>query len=142
MHYNEKSEVSKNFGKSEELRKAVDKSLENIKRGSFNGKDLNFDATLIDAITNKDKFDRHSSIQHAKLIDAYIDEQGQKHGRLIDNYDFNKRSDSLKNLPNNHGYDLQEKGALENFFTVMDVIIEDEEEKEKLLNKLMKKMQR
>ena len=39
-------------------------------------------------------------------------------------------------------YSLQEKGALENFFTVMDVIIEDEEEKEKLLNKLMKKMQR
>ena len=97
---------------------------------------------MIEAITNKDKFDRHSSIQHAKLIDAYIDEQGRKHGKIGDDYDFKKRADTLKNIPNNHGYSLQEKGALENFFTVMDVIIEDEEEKEKLLNKLMKKMQR
>lgn len=57
-------------------------------------------------------------------------------------YDFKKRADTLKNIPNNLGYNLQEKGSLENFFTVMDVIIEDEEEKEKLLNKLIKKMQR
>lgn len=46
---------------------------------------------------------------------------------------------TFKNLPNNHGYSLQEKGALENFFTVVDVIVEDEEEKERLLNKLINK---
>jgi len=142
VYYNFDSYASKKFGESDELKKAIDKSLENIRKGDFNGEDLNFNATPIDAITNKNKFDRYSSIQHAKLIDAYVDEQGQKHGRFIDNYDFNKRPDTLKNIPNNHGYSLQEKGALENFFTVMDVIIEDEEEKEKLLNKFMKKFRR
>ena len=134
--------MSKKFGKSRELKEAFDKNYQNIKDGNFKGDDLNFDATIFDAIANKDKFDRHSSIQHAKLIDAYIDGQGRKHGKIGDDYDFKKRTDTLKNIPNNHGYSLQEKGALENFFTVMDVIIEDEEEKEKLLNKLMKKMQR
>lgn len=43
---------------------------------------------------------------------------------------------TLKNLPNNHGYNLQEKGELENFFTVMDVIIEDDNWLDKLRNKL------
>ncbi|MBQ7763818.1 hypothetical protein IJ384_00470 [bacterium] len=142
VYYNTDSDVSKKFGKSRELKRAFDKNYQDIKDGKFKGDNLNFDATMIEAITNKDKFDRHSSIQHAKLIDAYIDEQGRKHGKIGDDYDFKKRADTLKNIPNNHGYSLQEKGALENFFTVMDVIIEDEEEKEKLLNKLMKKMQR
>ena len=80
-------------------------------------------------------------------IKAYIDKKGKKHAEILDKLDYVKRPDStikdkIKNYPNNHGYSLQEKGSLENFFTVMDVIIEDEEEKEKLLNKLIKKMQR
>ena len=139
VYYNAESEFSKKFGKSRELKKAVDKSLTDIEKGIFKGEDLNFNAKLSDAIVDKDKFDRYSSIQNAKLIDAYIDENGKKHGRFIDNYDFNKRPDTLKNIPNNHGYSLQKNGSLENFFTVMDVIIDDEEEKEKLLNKLIKR---
>ena len=139
VYYNEKSETSKKFGKSEELKQAIDNSLAKGKNRKFNGEDLNFSAKPLDIFLNKDKFDRYSSIQHAKLIDTYVDKNGQKHGRFIDNYDFNKRPDLLKNLPNNHGYSLQEKGALENFFTVVDVILEDEEEKERLLNKLINK---
>ena len=82
---------------------------------------------------DRDRFDRYASIQHAKLIDAYVDKQGQIHGRFIDNYDFNKRDDStllnkLKNLPNNHGYSLQEKGLLENYYIVIDVLIEDDDQ--------------
>ena len=142
VYHNENSEVSKSFGKSKELKRVFDKNLESIQNGIFKGDDLNFDAKISDVIFNKNKFDRHSSIQHAKLIDAYIDEQGNKHARIGDDYDFNKRPDTLKNLPNNHGYSLQEKGELENFFTVIDVMLEDDKEKEKLLNKLMKKFQR
>ena len=142
VYHNENSEVSKSFGKSKELKRVFDKNLESIQNGIFKGDDLNFDAKISDVIFNKNKFDRHSSIQHAKLIDAYIDEQGNKHARIGDDYDFNKRPDTLKNLPNNHGYSLQEKGELEKFFTVIDVMLEDDKEKEKLLNKLMKKFQR
>ena len=142
VYYNSDSDASKKFGKSNELKRAFDKNYQDIKKGNFKDDNINFDAKITDVIFNKDKFDRHSSIQHAKLYDAYIDEQGRKHVKIGDDYDFKKRADTLKNIPNNHGYSLQEKGALENFFTVMDVIIEDEEEKEKLLNKLMKRMQR
>lgn len=136
VYHNENSEVSKKFGKSRELKEAFNKNLESIKSGNFKGDDLNFDAKISDAIFNKNRFDRHSSIQHAKLIDAYIDEQGRKHTRIGDDYNFNKRPDSLKNLPNNHGYNLQEKGELENYFTVMDVILEDDNWLDKLRNKL------
>lgn len=62
--------------------------------------------------------------------------QGRKHGKIGDDYDFKKRADTLKNIPNNHGYSLQEKGALENYFTVMDVIIEDDDWLDKLRRKL------
>ena len=102
---------------------------------------MNFDAKLIDAIINKDRFDRNSSIQHAKLNKAYYDEQGRKHAEVLDRVDYNKRADDtlknkLKNYPNNHGYRLQEKGELENYFTVMDVIIEDDDWLDKLRKKL------
>ena len=141
VYYNSDSNVSKKFGKSRELKKAFDKNLEDIKKGEFNGDNLNFDAKLIDAIINKDRFDRNSSIQHAKLNKAYYDEQGRKHAEVLDRLDYNKRADDtlknkLKNYPNNHGYRLQEKGELENYFTVMDVIIEDDDWLDKLRKKL------
>lgn len=142
VYHNENSEMSKKLGKSKELKEAFNKNIESIKNKNFNTEDLDFNAKLVDAVINRDKFDRHSSIQHAKLIDAYIDENAKKHARVIDNYDFNKRPDTLKNIPNNHGYSLQEKGALENYYTIMDVIIEDEEEKKNLFNKLLKKRRR
>lgn len=111
-----------------------------IKNNKFENENLHFEAKPTDVIANPDKFDRYSSIQHAKLIDAYIDKNGQKHGRFIDNYDFNKRpngklKDKLKNYPNNHGYSLQEKEALENYYTVIDVLIDKDEELKKKLKK-------
>ena len=141
VYYNSDSNVSKKFGKSRELKKAFDKNLEDIKKGEFNSDNLNFDAKLIDAIINKDRFDRNSSIQHAKLNKAYYDEQGRKHAEVLDRLDYNKRADDtlknkIKNYPNNHGYSLQEKGELENYFTVMDVIIEDDDWLDKLRKKL------
>ena len=141
VYYNADSDVSKKFGKSRELKEAFDKNYQNIKDGNFKGDDLNFDATIFDAIANKDKFDRHSSIQHAKLHKAHIDKKGKKHAEILDKLDYVKRpdgtiKDKIKNYPNNHGYNLQEKGALENYFTVMDVIIEDDD----WLNKLRKKL--
>lgn len=141
VYYNADSDVSKKFGKSSELKRAFDKNYQNIKDGNFKSNDLNFDATIFDAIANKDKFDRHSSIQHAKLHKAYIDKKGKKHAEILDKLDYVKRPDStikdkIKNYPNNHGYSLQEKGALENYFTVMDVIIEDDDWLDKLRRKL------
>ncbi len=141
VYYNSDSNISKKFGKSRELKEAFDKNLEDIKKGEFNSDNLNFDAKLIDAIINKDRFDRNSSIQHAKLNKAYYDEQGRKHAQVLDRLDYNKRTDDtlknkIKNYPNNHGYSLQEKGELENYFTVMDVIIEDDDWLDKLRKKL------
>lgn len=141
VYYNTDSNVSKKFGKSKELKRAFDKNYQNIKDGNFKGADLNFDATPLDAITNKDKFDRHSSIQHAKLYDAYIDEQGHKRAQVLDNVDYNIRpddtiKDKIKNYPNNHGYSLQEKGALENYFTLMDINVEEDDWLDKLRKKL------
>ena len=102
VYYNSDSNVSKKFGKSRELKKAFDKNLEDIKKGEFNSDKLNFDAKLIDAIINKDRFDRNSSIQHAKLNKAYYDEQGRKHAEVLDRLDYNKKNITLaKNLRKN-----------------------------------------
>ena len=141
VYYNANSNVSKKFGKSSELKRAFDENYQEIKDGKFKGYDLNFDAKPLDAIINKDKFDRHSSIQHAKLYDAYIDEKGQKRASVLDKVDYNKRpdgtlKDKIKNYPNNHGHSLQEKGALENYFTIMDINVEDDDWLDKLRKKL------
>lgn len=142
VYYNENSNVSKKFANSKELQRVFDENLEDIKKGTFNGADLNFDASLGDAILNQKKFDRYASIQHAKMPAAYIDEQGRMKARIIDKLDYAQRPDKtlkdmIKNYPNNHGYSLQEKGALENYFTIIDILIEEEKKKD-LFNKLRK----
>ena len=65
-------------------------------------------------------------------------------GDLIDRQDYEKRK--LKNLLdistilNNYGYNMQEKGNLENNFSVINILAKDkeEEEKEKLMRKLFR----
>ena len=128
VYYDEGSDISKKFGKSKELKQAVERALESKKSGGFKGEDLDFEAGLKDVFSNMAQVDKYSSIQHAKLIDAYVDKQGRKHGRFIDNYDFKKRSSwNPKNIPNNYGHNLQKKGLLKNYYTVIDVIIEEDE---------------
>lgn len=134
--YDENSYVSRRFAKSSALKNIFKENYKNIENGTFQAQDINFDANMKDAMFNKQKFDNYSSVQHAKLIDAYIDEKGHKHGRFIDNYDFERRNaeklaDKIKASINNHGYDMQEKGNLENYYTIIDFVLE-ESIKEKL----------
>lgn len=140
VYYHENSNVSKKFAKSKELKDVIDKNIDSINNGNFEPVNINFDANMLDAIVNWPKFDRFASIQHAKLTKAYVDEYGKKHAQLMDNYDFNKRSDNtpmekIKTLINNHGYDMQEKGNLENYYTIIDVLLEDDD----LLDKIRRK---
>lgn len=125
VYYNENSTVSQRFSESQVLKEAI-KEYEDIVRtqGKYVPQDLHFDKKEGGIVTIP-KLDRYSSIQHAKLINAFTDENNRKHARFIDNYDFKRRSDKLKNIPNNHGYSLQEKELLENYYTIIDVLIKE-----------------
>ena len=65
-------------------------------------------------------YDRYSSLQHAKVINPKI-EDGYMIGTLIDYYDFSKRPNTVQNLPNNWGYDQQQKGILKNYYICVKI---------------------
>ena len=57
VYYNEESNISKKFGKSKELKKVFDKNIDDIRNGHFKDEDLNFEANILDAAINKNKFE-------------------------------------------------------------------------------------
>ncbi len=83
VHYNADSEISKKFANSPEVKKFFEENEEAIKQGTKTGGDFNFNAGLKNLVVGQDKMDRHASLQHAKMIDAYYDENGQNY--LINN---------------------------------------------------------
>ena len=76
------------------------------------------------------------------LSNLGFDEKGNGTGTLDDRYDFKKRNiKNFKDYLNNHGYNMQEKGNLENNFSIIDILISDKlniEEKENFIKKLIK----
>ena len=71
-----------------------------------------------------------------------IDDKGRGTGKLIDRTDYKQREvNGLGDFLNNHGYSMQEKGNLENNFSVIDILSDPnstEEEVNNILEKLRK----
>ena len=61
-----------------------------------------------------------TTLQHAKLINPKV-ENGYLYGTLVDYYDFSKRKNTIPNIPNNWGYDQQEKGILQNYYICVKI---------------------
>lgn len=146
VYYNSDSEISKKFANSPEVKKFFEDNEEAIRQGKKDGGNFNFDASLKNLVINKDKMDRHASLQHAKMIGAYYDENGNKYGRVIDNVDYERRHVKNildgTNIINNHGYNMQEKKNFENYYIVMDILLDnsiEESKKKNLLRKILNK---
>ena len=124
--YDEQSDFAKKIINSKELKEIIEKRRKNSEANSIDEERITFPAALFDVVFNKDKFDRNVAIQNAVLVEPYFDEEGYFHGKLVDRYDFkHEEAKNLKEFPkiyiNNHGYNMQKKGNLENYFSVIEL---------------------
>ena len=121
--YNSNSDFSKKLASSPELKDFIKANKESLLKKTIRDWDFEFKGLT------PDKAERYFSIQHAKLIEPYIDQNNVFHGRFIDNSDFVKRNpktpvEILKAIPNNFGHGLQEKGLYKNYYSVFDLLID------------------
>ena len=118
--YNENSEISKLFSNSPNLEEFIKKSnnLENIINNKYS-KGIPFEFGKKNLLLIKE-YDRYSSLQHARIINPKI-ENGYMTGTLVDYYDFSKRANTIQNIPNNWGYDQQQKGILKNYYICVKI---------------------
>ena len=144
VHYNNQSEVSKLFSNSPEVKELFKQNMNSIKNGSANMQGLDFRMKNSDVYKNTEKFDRFASIQHGVLTDLGVNDKGQGTGKLLDRLDYKWRDKDevglLNSVLNNHGYNMQEKGNLENYFSVIDILsdVDNKDDINDLLHKLMK----
>ena len=118
--YNENSEISKLFSNSPNLKEFVKNpnNLEDIIDNKYpDGIPFEFGKKNL---LLKNEYDRYSSLQHAKVVNPKI-ENGYMTGTLVDYYDFSKRPNTVQNIPNNWGYDQQQKGILKNYYICVKI---------------------
>ena len=61
--------------------------------------------------------DRFFAFQHATIMNPKIDSNGVFTAKIIDYTDFEYRNGkSVTNIPNNWGYNMQQKGNYKNYF--------------------------
>lgn len=121
VHYKKDSSTSKSFAKSPEIEDFIKNNYDDLKSGKIPKAPINWDGGLADAVFNPEKFDRHSSVQNATLYNPKLDENGNFSSTIVDYYDFEKRKKTLKNMPNNWGYDMQQGGLLKNYYNLIDI---------------------
>ena len=129
VYYNNNSIFANKISNSDEIKEYIDNICNNGE--TIANKTLNFGLSIKKPI---DSFDRYSSIQHAKIHNPHISEDGNYfEGTVVDISDFEKRKATLFNIPNNWGYNMQEKGQYKNYFEVVDIKVPlTEEQKERL----------
>ena len=144
VHYDTKSEASKLFSNSPEVKEFYKKNKDAIKRGEIKEHNFNFDAGGKDIWLTTENVDRYTSVQHGTLTDMNIDNKGRGTGKLIDrsDYDYRKLKDNkdLKAAINNHGYNMQEKGNYENYFSIIDILSDENNPIE--INNLLEKLKK
>ncbi len=123
--YNDDSEMSKLLSNSPEIKKIKNEHYKDIKTGIKTEFPVKFEAQWYDTFLNPKKFERHTSIQNGMLTNAKIDNKDNLTGKLYDREDFIQRDVKnildISSILNNHGYNMQEKGNLKNYFTVTDI---------------------
>ena len=86
-------------------------------------------------IFSKDN-DLHYSLQNATIHNPKVSDDGQTFTcKIIDVSDFKKRPTTFMNIPNNWGYNMQEKGQYKNYFQVIEIEFPLTDEQKELLKK-------
>ncbi|MBR6126827.1 hypothetical protein IKQ21_03995 [bacterium] len=144
VHYNSQSEASRLFSNSPEVKEFFRQNKEAIKRGDIKEQKFDFDTKMSDISKNTENFDRFASVQHGTLTNLGIDNKGRGTGQLIDRLDYNHRDvkdyKDIKNIINNYGYNMQEKENIRNYFSIID-ILSDENNGDEITN-LIKKLKK
>ena len=131
VYYNSKSNSSKIISKSSELMRIVNDLCKNGGKTSKTSLEFKFDPKH-----PKESFDRYASIQHAKIHNPHISADGNyMKCSIIDVSDFEKRQPTLSNIPNNWGYNMQEKGLYKNYFQIYEIEVPLTNKQRKLLQK-------
>lgn len=142
VHYNNESEASKLFSNSKAVKEFFEQNKDAIKQGKLKEGKFKFEASGKDFAKNTEKFERYTSVQNGNIVNLGIDDKGRGTGKLIDRTDYKQREvNGLGDFLNNHGYSMQEKGNLENNFSVIDILSDPnstEEEVNNILEKLRK----
>ena len=121
--YNEHSKIAQDFKNSPEL----ESHLANIRNKVLNGEplpdiDIYFESSRSDFLQNNDKIDRHAFIHAAKMVDQKVDDKGIYTCKILDYSNFGKKSvERLLDIPNNWGYNMQERGKYKNFFIIVNI---------------------
>lgn len=132
IHYDDASLNAHKISNSKEVKKFINDMCEN--GGVLNNNLINFKFDITQPI---DSIDRYASIQHAKIYNPHVSEDGNYiEGKIIDISDFEKRdTQNLLNIPNNWGKNMQDKGQYENYYIIIDLKIPLTEEQKELLRK-------
>ena len=130
VYYDENSNISKLISDSPEIRDFIIKNKDAIQRGEITEYPFEFKTSRKDMLKNKESFDRGNSIQHGKMWDIKINDDNSYSAHVGDLVDYAQRNvKSLGDFMNNHGYNMQEKGNFENYFTLIKLKswLDDEE---------------
>lgn len=119
INYNAKSYVSQNLGNSPEISKFIIDNFEALEDNKISQAPIEWKFTPWNGIKG---FDRFFAFQHATIMNPKIDSNGVFTAKIIDYTDFEYRNGkSVTNIPNNWGYNMQEKGNYKNYFNVIEI---------------------
>lgn len=108
------SEPSIKISKSNALREFIANNYNKLIKNEIKTANIEFEL-----LKDPDLF---VAIQHATLLNPYIDKYGNFSTIIVDYYDFEPRQYSNGNIPtyiNNWGYSMQEKGVIEKYFILI-----------------------
>ena len=120
--YNENSEISKLFSGSPQIKNFVKnpKNINKIINNEYKKEDGSFEFKTYNLL-NFNGFDRFNSLQHVNLFNPIV-KDGYLYGTLVDYYNFDeKRGKTLFDIPNDWGYDQEQKGILKNYYICVKI---------------------
>ena len=119
INYNAKSYVSQNLGNSPEISKFIIDNFEALENNKITQAPIEW---KLDLSKGRNGLDRYFAFQHATIMNPKIDSNGVFTAKIIDYTDFEYRNGkSVINIPNNWGYNMQQKGNYKNYFNVIEI---------------------
>ena len=121
--YHEASDISQKFKNSPELEAHIAKIRDSVLNGNeLKDEKIVFESSKSDFIGNKEKIDRHAFIHNAMITNQKVDEHGVYTCDLLDFSDFDdKPIETLLDIPNKWGYDMQERKLYKNFYIIIKI---------------------
>ena len=121
--YNENSDVSKKFSNAPELEKHITSIRDDVLNDrQLEDTSITFESKKSDILNNPDNLDRHAFVHYGKIVDQKVGDDGIYTCKIIDYSNFeDKQNSNILDIPNQWGYDMQEKGLYKNYYVVIKI---------------------